>query len=150
MSRADLHIHTLYSDGSDSTEQLLTTIRTNQITYFSVTTGHLIKGILCLLGKNDAECFYQVVQTEPELLHALAATITASTRPSLCASSTASARPLIRLSSACSPICVISTPLHQNSQTGIAQPVLFDAVFGLTSAVLYHIIMRNIGDDEEK
>lgn len=34
-------------------------------------TGHLIKGILCLFGKNDAEFFLQVVQTEPELLHAL-------------------------------------------------------------------------------
>ena len=28
-------------------------------------------GILCLFGKNDAEFFLQVVQTKPELLHAL-------------------------------------------------------------------------------
>ena len=46
LSRADLHIHTLYSDGSDSTEQLLTTIRTNQITYFSVTDHDTIDGVM--------------------------------------------------------------------------------------------------------
>lgn len=46
LSHADLHIHTLYSDGSDSTEQLLTTIRTNQITYFSVTDHDTIDGVL--------------------------------------------------------------------------------------------------------
>ena len=46
LARADLHIHTLYSDGSDSTEQLLTTIRTNQITYFSVTDHDTIDGVL--------------------------------------------------------------------------------------------------------